>query len=318
MAARLRVGLIGGGPWARRVHAPAIVAHPGFELTGVWTRRSAVAGELAADHGATAFEDVGALIDAVDVVAISVPPSVQPDIAVAAARAGRHVILEKPIADSLDGAARLADAISAAGVASLVVLTTRFAPETRQWLADIDAGGPWSGGTARWLSGALLGGEFAGSAWRQESGALLDIGPHLFDLLDAALGTIVDIRAATFNEPDLWHVICAHDGGATSTASLSMRLPIDPSVVEFDVYGSAGRLALSARRTPPLECFGTLLDELAAMIRSGTTVHPCDVRRGLHLQRNHRAGSPHRRRCETLNFAARSGRRQCHWSNPGR
>ena len=146
-------------------------------------------------------------------------------------------------------------------------------------------GGPWSGGNARWLSGALLGGPFAGSPWRQESGALLDIGPHLFDLLDAALGTIVEVHAATFTEPDLWHVVCAHDGGAVSTASLSMRLPIDPSVLEFDVYGSGGRLALSTRPTSPVECYGTLLDELATMIRSGATTHPCDVRRGVHLQR---------------------------------
>ena len=89
----------------------------------------------------------------------------------------------------------------------------------------------------------------------RSNGALLDIGPHLFDLLDAALGTIVDVRAATFTEPDLWHVVCAHDGGAVSTASLSMRLPIDPSVLEFDVYGSGGRLALSPRQTHAVECF---------------------------------------------------------------
>ena len=69
MAERLRVGLVGGGPWAQRVHAPAIAAHPDFELAGVWTRRPAVADELAAAHGATAFADVEAMIDAVDVVA---------------------------------------------------------------------------------------------------------------------------------------------------------------------------------------------------------------------------------------------------------
>ena len=75
MAEQLRVGLVGGGPWAQRVHAPAIAAHPDFDLAGVWTRRPAVAAELAAAHGATAFDDFAALIDAVDVVAFSVPPS---------------------------------------------------------------------------------------------------------------------------------------------------------------------------------------------------------------------------------------------------
>jgi predicted dehydrogenase len=285
VAGRLRVGLVGGGPWAQRVHAPAIAAHRDFELTGVWTRRPAVAGELAAAHGAIAFEDLDALIDAVDLVALSVPPAVQPDVAIVAARAGRHVILEKPIADSVDRAEQLAQEIATAGVASVVVLTFRFAPETRDWLANTAAGGPWSGGNARWLSGALLGGDFAGSPWRQENGALLDIGPHLFDLLDAALGTITEVRSASFTEPDVWHVVCAHESGAVSTASLSMRLPIDPSVLEFDVYGDGGRVALSARRTPAPECFRTLLDELAAVIRSGGAAHPCDVRRGLHVQR---------------------------------
>ena len=243
-----------------------------------------MAAELAAANGTIAFDSFPALVDAVDVVAFSVPPAVQPELAAAAARAGRHLILEKPIAATLDEANRLADAVSDAGVANIVFLTFRFAPETHRWLADVSAGGPWSGGTARWLSGGLLGGEFAGSPWRQASGAILDIGPHLFDLLDAALGPIVEIRAAVFTEPDIWHVIAAHEGGAVSTATLSMRLAIDPSVLEFDVYGSAGREVLTARQTPPERCFVTLLDELAEMIRSGTSTHPCDVRRGLHLQ----------------------------------
>ena len=284
MAERLRVGLVGGGPWARRVHAPVLASHPEFELTGVWTRRPAVAAELAAANGTIAFDDFDALVDAVDVVAFSVPPTVQPELAMATARAGRHLILEKPIAASLDDARQLADAVGAAGVASIVVLTFRFAAETNEWLADVAAVESWSGGTARWLSGALLDGMFADSPWRQEDGAILDIGPHIFDLLDAALGPIVEVSAARYTEPDLWHVISAHDTGAVSTATLSMRLPIDPSVLEFDVYGAAGREVLAPRQTPAEQCFATLLDELAAMIRAGATTHACDVHRGLHLQ----------------------------------
>ena len=56
-------------------------------------------------------------------------------------------------------------------------------------------------------------------------------------------------------------------------------------MLEFDVYGSAGRLTLTPFQTPPPPCFATLLDELATMITSGTTAHPCDVHRGMHLQR---------------------------------
>ena len=285
MTARLRVGLVGGGPWARDVHAPALAAHDDFELAGVWTRRPAVAAALAEAHGTVPFDDVDAMIAAVDVVACCVPPEVQAPVAGRAARAGRHLILEKPIAGSLAGAEALVADVDGAGVASVIALVLRYASETRDWLANVHAAGPWAGGNVRWISGKLLDRDAPPSPWRHAAGAIADIGPHTFDVVDAALGPIVEVAGASHSEGDLWHVILRHDGGATSSVTLSLKTPVDPSIVEIDVYGGAGRCALSARRTPPRAAYATMLDELAVMIRSGTTVHPCDVHRGLHLQR---------------------------------
>ena len=284
MTQRLRVGLVGGGPWARDVHAPALAAHPEFELAGVWTRRPGVAAALAEQHGAAPFDDVDALIDAVEVIACCVPPDVQASIAGRAARAGRHLILEKPLAGSLAEAEALVADVAAAGVASIMVLVLRYSPETRQWLTTIRAGSGWHGGNARWISGKLLDHNAPPTPWRHSAGAIADIGPHAFDLLDAALGPIVDVAGASHAGNDLWHVILRHDGGASSAVTLSLKTSVDPSVVEFDVYGGAGRCVLDPRRTPPRDCYATMLDELAAMARSGTTDHPCDVRRGMHLQ----------------------------------
>lgn len=281
----VRVGLVGGGPWARSVHAPALAAHPSVEFAGVWARRSAVAAEIAAANGATAFGDVAELVAAVDVVAFAVPPVVQAALAVDAARAGRHLILEKPIAPDAEAAVRLADAVDGAGVASVVVLILRYAPETRQWLAEAGELGGWHGGNGRWLSGALLGGDYADSAWRHDSGALADIGPHAIDLMDAALGPVREVVAAAHAPLDLWHLLLGHQSGAASTITLSLKMPLDPSPISFDVYGDHGLLALAARQTSALECYATMLDELVAMVRSGQTTHPCDVHRGVHLQR---------------------------------
>ena len=89
---RLRVGIVGGGPWAQQLHAPAVSAHPRARLAGFWTRRPAVADELATRFGAQAFADPDQLFDAVDVVAFAVPPRVQGELAVRAAAAGRHLI----------------------------------------------------------------------------------------------------------------------------------------------------------------------------------------------------------------------------------
>jgi len=283
---RLRVGLVGGGPWARSVHAPGLADHPGTALTAVWTRRPEAARELAAAHDAEAAETFDELLGQVDAVSFAVPPVIQAELAVAAAKAGKHVILEKPIAPDVVAAERLADAVGEAGVASLVMLTLRFSMETRDWLRAVDEAGGWTGGDARWLSGALLGGAYSGSQWRHDDGALADVGPHVFDLLDAALGRIVRVLAAHRTADDLWRVLLEHEGGATSTASLTMRLPVRPTIADFAVYGQHGCRTFS--RKPgggAAEAYTALLDDFAAMIATGTTSHPCDVRRGLHLQR---------------------------------
>jgi len=228
----------------------------------------------------TSFDD---LLAAVDVVAFSVPPAVQAPLAVRAARAGRHLVLDKPIAADLAAAEDLADAVQHAGVVSVVVLTRRFARETREFLAAAQDG-DWAGGAGVWLSGAALGGPYAASAWRHQLGALADVGPHVLDLRDAALGTITAVRHAHRDaRSDTWQVGLQHAGGRVSTATLSLRTPVVPSVLRVGVHGAGGLVELTTRDTSALECYRTLLDELIDCARSGAT-HPLGVRRGRHLQ----------------------------------
>ncbi|TWP51444.1 Gfo/Idh/MocA family oxidoreductase [Lentzea tibetensis] len=285
MDEQLRVGLVGAGPWAQMVHAPGIANHPGTRLTAVWARRQEAAAELAGAHGASVAEDYAEMLSTVDAVAFCVPPGVQGEMAIQAAQAGKHVVLEKPIAATVDVAERLAAAVEESGVASLVVLTRRYAPETKELLKQLHRTGGWTGADARWLAGALLDGPFSNSPWRHDRGALDDIGPHAFDLLDAALGQITDVIAAHRNATGLWQVILQHSGGATSTVSLSLNLPMQPPFADFTVFGEHGHRTLSSRDTTALECYTNLLDDFVAMVHSGTTTHECDVHRGLHLQR---------------------------------
>ncbi len=282
---QLRVGLIGAGPWATMVHAPGIADHPGTRLTTIWARREDAAAELANAHGATTAKTPDELLASVDAVAFAVPPEVQAEIAVEAAEQGKHLILEKPIAATLEDAERLADAVEANNVASLVVLTKRYATETREQLEQLEQAGGWVGGSARWLTGALLGGPFSNSPWRHERGPLDDIGPHAFDLLDATLGTITDVIAADESEHGVWQIVFQHEGGATSVATMTMRLPLNPGIAEVIVYGEHGHRVLADRGTTAQQAFTNLLDDFVAMVDSGTTRHPLDVRRGLHLQR---------------------------------
>ncbi|WP_016696648.1 Gfo/Idh/MocA family oxidoreductase [Actinoalloteichus spitiensis] len=282
---QLRVGLVGAGRWARTTHAPGIDDHPGTRLVAVWSRRSEAAAELAAPYSAEVMSSPEELVASVDVVAFAVPPSVQAELATTAAAAGRHVILEKPLAADLSSASRLAEEVRRREVCSLVMLTRRFAPETREWLAGLQDGGGWAGGSVTWLSGALLDEGNAGSSWRQEDGGLLDVGPHAVDLVDAALGPVVEVLAAHRSPEDLWQLVFAHEGGATSTLSLSLRFPARPTVTDVSVFGGGGLRALGAPETSRADCYASMLDDFVAMVHSGAREHPCDVARGLHLQR---------------------------------
>ena len=114
----MRFGLVGTGPWATMAHGPGLLAASNVELVGVWGRSLEKAEALAASLGVTAYGDYDALLADVDAVAFAVPPDIQAEMAMTAARAGKHLLLDKPIAVDVEDARALRDATAAAGVAS--------------------------------------------------------------------------------------------------------------------------------------------------------------------------------------------------------
>lgn len=262
------------------VHAPVLAAGPETTLAGVWARRPEAASELAGRHGVPAFDRAGDLYAVCDAVAFAVPPDVQATMAVEAATAGKHLLLEKPIAGDLDAAEGLAGAVDAAGVASMVVLSWRYSNAVRDFLRQA-ASFAAVGGTGRFISGALLGGPFA-TPWRLERGALLDVGPHVLDLLDAALGPIVDVRAHG-NLHGWIGLQCEHEGGASSDISLCVTVPVTPHQAGVAIYGPTGTVEIDCAAAVGVDAFATLRREFADAVVTGH--HPLDVHRGLHLQR---------------------------------
>src|SRR4051812_18164835 len=109
----MRFGVLGTGFWAREVHAAAIAAHPTAELAGIWGRDLAKAKTVGAEFEVPGYGDVDALLADVDAVAVALPPDVQAPLAVRAAQAGRHLLLEKPLALTIADADRAVDAVRA-------------------------------------------------------------------------------------------------------------------------------------------------------------------------------------------------------------
>jgi predicted dehydrogenase len=259
----MRIGLLGTGPWARTAHAPALAAHPEVEFTGVWGRRPEAAGELAALHGTRAYEDVDALLADVDAVAVALPPSVQAELAARAARAGRHLLLDKPVATTVAGARALAGAVREAEVASVVFFTTRFQPATEAWIAEQSARGGWFTARAEWLGAVFTGDSpYAASPWRREKGALWDVGPHALSVLLPVLGDVTRVRAAGRGPGDTVHGVLEHAGGASSTVTLSLTAPVAAAGVGVEFRGESGVTSLPAATGTVVEAFGRAVDTL--------------------------------------------------------
>ncbi|MGH3309436.1 MAG: Gfo/Idh/MocA family protein [Streptomyces sp.] len=276
----VRVGLVGAGPWARAMHARMLAAGPETVLSSVWARRPEAAAEVAARYGARAAASFDELLEGCEAVAFAVPPAVQAELAVRAARAGRALLLEKPLGPDLTAARAVADAVAESGAVSQLVLSKRYHPATRDFLAR--AGRlTVTGARSCYLHGAFLGGDQA-TAWRLEHGALLDLGPHLLDLLDLAVGPITSVRGA--GDPRRWtELTCEHEGGATSQASLSGAVRLPRARTRVELYGEREELVYDTADIDHEECWPVLRREFATAVRTGRA-SDIDARRGLRLQ----------------------------------
>jgi predicted dehydrogenase len=272
--AQLKFGLVGTGHWARSTHAPALATTPGIILAGIWGRDRPAAAALAAQYGAAAFGDVDELLADVDGVAFAVPPDVQCELAIRAAVAGKHLLLEKPVATADAGADALVEAVGTSKVATVVFFTARFRPAARTWLAQVRELDGWIGGSALWLSPGLLGPK--PSPWRLAKGGLWDLGPHTVSLLWAALGPVVAVSADAGLE-DVVHLVLHHASGVTSTVTVTQSAPRPALTAEVAVWGAAGRSMMPKSDDSPVSSLQVALTELAANARAGEMSHPCDV-----------------------------------------
>jgi UDP-N-acetyl-2-amino-2-deoxyglucuronate dehydrogenase len=175
------------------------------ELVATVDTKKEAATALAEIYGAqpyTSLPEVLARSD-VDTVAVCVPSGEHADIAVQALRAGKNVIVEKPIDVSVESAARLAAAEREAGRTVTVISQHRFDPASRVAHGAVAAGtfGEITSGLASialWRSQKYYdSGDWRGTWALDGGGALMNQGVHQIDLLVWLLGRPVEVYAAT-------------------------------------------------------------------------------------------------------------------------
>lgn len=279
----MKFGLVGTGHWAATTHAPALTSTPGADLVGVWGRNRDAAAALAARSGVVAYPDFDSLVETCDAVAFSVPPDVQAPLARRAAAAGRHLLLEKPVALSVAEADALVDAVDRAGVRSLVFFKSLFLPEPWQWLSTV-RNTRWAAGSVRWVTSALSRPDspYAGSRWRWQHGALWDIGPHALSLLLPALGPVTELTARR-GQGDLVHVLLAHETGATSSATMTIQGPSGFDIVDLTLWGAAGVTTMPRSPVGSVAALSSAIRQLVNEVEAGAAPHLCDVRFGAQI-----------------------------------
>ena len=194
-------GIIGTGVIAA-MHADAIATLPGVRLVAVTDVADRAAAAFAAARGCAAEPDLGALLarDDVDVVCVCVPSGLHAEVGVRAAKAGKHLVVEKPIDVTLAAADRLIEAARTAGVALTVISQHRFDPgltELKRLLGEGalgrlvlgEASTKWYRTQAYYDSAGWRG------SWAMDGGSLMNQGVHYVDLLRWCMGPVTEVTA---------------------------------------------------------------------------------------------------------------------------
>lgn len=263
MARVFGVGLVGLG-MAVAPHALALgdlAAAGRARLIGGFSPSAGRRAAFTARWGAPGFDSLDALLAApgLDLVLVLTPPAAHLPVAQAAAAAGKHLLVEKPLEFDAARAAALVDVAAAAGVTLGVVFQHRFRPAALRLKAALDAGALGqplaASATIRWWRDA---GYFAqagrGTRARDGGGVLLTQAIHTLDLLLHLMGPVAEAAAFARTSPlraidteDIVAGCLRFANGAIGTLdATTVARPGFPERIE--IAGTAGSAMLVAER----------------------------------------------------------------------
>lgn len=196
MAKKYGIGVVGGG-MIGNFHARAIKELPNAELVAVCEKVPERGQKFAADYGCKCYEDLAKFLndDRIDVVTVGTPSSMHRDVAVAAAQAGKHCLVEKPIEITLPRIDAILEAHEKAGTTVGGIFNMRYEATTKLLKEAVDRGrfgrmtfgmayGPWWRDQAYYDLGGWRG------KWEIDGGgAMMNQGIHTIDLLQYFMGS---------------------------------------------------------------------------------------------------------------------------------
>jgi predicted dehydrogenase len=285
-----RLGIVGLG-WFGGVLTAAARASGVAEVVSCYARSPEARAAFAEEHVCRAAGDLDELLADPDIagVIVATPHSTHADIAEAAARAGKHVFVEKPMTLTVADAKRVAEAAASTGVAVQVGHNRRRQPANRRIKAMIDAG---ELGTVLQLEGmhTAAGGHKPDlPAWRKDPvecpfGGMTALGVHTVDTFHYFMGparrvTALSTRFHGFNDlDDATSVLLEYGSGAIGSIGTTY---FAPPLVSLAVFGSdaaawneedGARLYTQTRSDPvrnelEIDTIDTMRDEIVEFAR---------------------------------------------------
>jgi len=277
----LNFGIVGCGRIASR-HADAIWARGDTRLVGVCDTSEQRAARMAAHYGCEAYTDYEKMLSRpdLDVVCICTPSGLHAANGIQAARAGKHVIVEKPMALSLQDADALESACREEGVKLTVVLQNRYNAPMRRLREAVDAGKLGrlllATVTVRWYRPQeYYSGDNWHGTWAMDGGALMNQAIHHIDALQWMMGEPESVFAYTAT---LAHQMEAEDTGVAVVRFRSGSLgSIEGSTITYPA-NIEGSLALFGQRGS-VKIGGNSLDRIDFWKVEGELEHEQEILR---------------------------------------
>lgn len=254
---KVRLGVVGAGAVAQVVHLPILAEREDVDLVALADADEHKAAAVAARFGIPKVAGDDALLadGEVDGVVIGAPDSRHETLAAAALEAGKHVLVERPLSQSAEGARRLV-ALAKAGRKGLVVaMSHRYRPDVAALRSFVASGeiGDVAAVRAVWLDRRA---RRPGRLWRAQpgersgAGALAGVGTAVLDLALWVLGGLrfERVLATVYGDgpgsEDEAHLQAVAEDGATLSLSTSCRFQAASDMRALHVTGSEGAARL--------------------------------------------------------------------------
>ncbi|CAN5359130.1 Gfo/Idh/MocA family oxidoreductase [soil metagenome] len=265
----MKFGVIGTGTFGSR-HIQALDRHPGAELVGILELNREQGEKAAAEFASTpvpVYTDIDEFlaIPGLEAVTVATPDHLHAAPAIAVAKAGKHLLVEKPLATTVEDARAIVDAAKASGITLMVDFHNRVNPpfmDARKAVAEGTLG------EVKYVYARLSNTVTIASTikWASSSSSLWFLSSHMVDVAQWIVGErIVSVTARAssgvlegrgITTPDIFVVMAEFESGALAVFEHAWILPTGSPAntdLKFEILGSDGAVYIDTTHNRTVE-----------------------------------------------------------------